>query len=480
MLFHSIEFAFFFPLVVALYFATPYRHRWALLLAASYWFYMAWKPIYVVLLLTTTLVAYVAGLGMDRATAARGRRGWLLVSLFINLGLLFTFKYFNLFSSTTESLLQGLGSSSVLPRLDVLLPVGISFYTFQTLSYSIDVYRGQRRAERHLGIFALYVSFFPQLVAGPIERSTRLLPQFRERFDFDYRRVTDGLKLMVWGFFKKLVIADRLAIYVDQVYNTPTEYAGLPLLLATFFFAYQIYCDFSGYSDIAIGASQVFGYDLMQNFRQPYFAHSVQDFWRRWHVSLSTWFRDYLYVPLGGNRCSTSRWYTNLFIVFVISGLWHGANWTFVSWGALHGAYLVIGLATHGMRERAARAIGLASLPLLHSALRTATTFVLVLFAWIFFRAATMHDALYIAGNLFAPSMPVGEIYLGLGAYEFWIGVAGIVVLEAVHLVQRRVPIRETLASRPAWLRWSLYYAAVTLLILFAEPDGGKFLYFQF
>lgn len=480
MLFNSIEFLLFFPAVALAYFAAPHRLRWVLLLGASYVFYMAWEPAYALLLLTTTLVAWLSALGMEGATKPR-RRTCLIASLVINLGLLFTFKYFNLFADTGEWLASALlGFRLDLPTLSVLLPVGISFYTFQALSYSIDVYRGDRGAERHFGLFALYVSFFPQLVAGPIERSTTLLPQLGRSYDFDHQRVSDGLKLMAWGFFKKLVIADRLSVYVDQVYGAPTEFGSLVLGLATVFFAYQIYCDFSGYSDIAIGASQVLGYDLMLNFRQPYHSATVQGFWRRWHISLSTWFRDYLYIPLGGNRVGTSRRYANLFIVFVVSGLWHGASWTFVAWGALHGFYLVFGMATHEWRRSVARQVGLASIPWLYKFLQITTTFSLVTWAWIFFRADTIGEAWYIGTHLFADLSWPSDIYLGLGFYDFWVGVAALAILEAVHWAQRDRRLRPWLQGQPAWLRWSLYYGAVMIVLLFANTDGGKFIYFQF
>ncbi|MCE7945771.1 MAG: MBOAT family protein, partial [Chlorobi bacterium CHB1] len=309
MLFHSLEFIIFFPVVVAIYFLAPLRFRQFFLLLASYYFYMCWKAEYAVLILLSTGIDYVAALHMHK-TSGRG----------------------NIFYE--------------FPLFDILLPVGISFYTFQTLSYTIDVYRSEKTPERNFIKFALYVTFFPQLVAGPIERSTRLLPQFDHEHKFDANRVVSGLRLMLWGFFKKLVIADRLALYVNEVYNNPADYTGLPVIIATYFFAFQIYCDFSAYSDIAIGAARVLGFDLMKNFRQPYLAQSIGEFWKRWHISLSTWFRDYLYIPLGGNRVSRLRWYVNLMAVFLISGLWHGANWTFVVWGALHGSYFVLSLLT--------------------------------------------------------------------------------------------------------------------------------------
>ena len=321
MLFNSFEYFLFFPIVAMLYFGVPQRLRWVLLLAASYFFYMCWKPGYLLLIVASTLVDYWAGLGIGRATSVSGKRGYLAVSLTANLGLLFFFKYYNFFSDSLREFSRLWGGTLDIPHSDFLLPVGISFYTFQTLSYTIEVYRGNKEPERHLGIFALYVAFFPQLVAGPIERAQRLLPQFREKHEFVYDRVVSGLKLIAWGLFKKVVIADRLAGVVDVVYGNVDAHSGPAFVVATVAFAFQIFCDFSGYTDIAIGSARVMGFELMTNFRRPYFAASIPDFWRRWHISLSTWFRDYVYVPLGGSRVSRSRWYGNLFIVFLVSGL---------------------------------------------------------------------------------------------------------------------------------------------------------------
>ncbi len=303
---------------------------------------MSWKAEYVILIMISTIIDYIAGLQIHNSTAQWRRKLFLCLSIATNLGLLFAFKYFNFFSDSLRVILQQASIQLNPITLKVLLPVGISFYTFQTLSYTIDVYRGKIKPEKHLGIFAVYVSYFPQLVAGPIERAKNLLPQFFEKHFFEYKRVTDGLKLMLWGFFKKLVIADKLALIVNFVYNDPTKFTGFPLIIATVFFAFQIYCDFSGYSDIAIGAATILGFHIPANFNKPYFATSPVDFWRRWHISLSTWLRDYLYIPLGGNRKSNSRTYVNLLTVMIIGGLWHGASWNFLIWGALHGGYLAI------------------------------------------------------------------------------------------------------------------------------------------
>jgi len=314
-----------------------------------------------------------------------------MLSLGVNLGVLFLFKYFNLLNEAIRVAFNELNIFYDIPAFNLLLPVGISFYTFQTLAYSIDVYRGKMQPEENFRDFALYVSFFPQLVAGPIERATNLLPQFKRTYRYDYIRVVGGLQQMLWGFFKKLVIADRLAPLVNEVYNNPNEHSSITILTATYLFAIQIYCDFSGYSDIAIGAARTMGYDLMDNFRVPYLSKSIREFWQRWHISLSTWFRDYLYIPLGGNRVKVYRWYLNLMVVFVVSGFWHGANWTFLIWGALHGIYLIMEILKNRWFPNSFKIGKIAS---------TFFTFNMVVLAWIFFRANSVGDAFYIINKI--------------------------------------------------------------------------------
>ncbi len=352
MLFNSPEFLLFFTVVLFSFFALPHRFRWIFLVIGSYFFYMCWEPIYALLILSTTVIVFVTGLLMHGKP--RGlKKFYVALSLVLNLGILFVFKYFNFFNASMRELMDVAGLPYHVQDLKFLLPVGISFYTFQALSYTIDLYRGAREPEKHFGIFALYVSFFPQLVAGPIERSTRLLPQFYEKKEFNYKRVTDGLKLMAWGFFQKVVIADRLGLYVNEVFGNPAGYEGIPVVMATYFFSIQIYCDFSGYTDIAIGAAQVLGYRLMPNFRRPFFAENIGEFWNRWHMSLIMWFRDYVYIPMGGNRVSRLRHIFNILVVFTLSGLWHGAQWTFVIWGFLNGVFISIGRITLAFRDRA-------------------------------------------------------------------------------------------------------------------------------
>jgi alginate O-acetyltransferase complex protein AlgI len=363
MLFNTLSFLLFFPLTTAAYFALPHRSRWAFLLACSTLFYSGWIIVasehapwawlYLLVLAFVILVDYLAGLAID-ATRGTTRKLFLIASLLANIGILGIFKYFTFLNANFHSLGQFLHFNFPVRHLGLLLPIGLSFHTFQSMSYTIEVYLGRQRAEKHLGIYALYVMFYPQLVAGPIERPQNLLHQLREYHEFDADRIFSGLRLMLWGYFKKVVIADRLGAIVDPIYHNPRAWGGAYLWLATCFFAFQIYCDFAGYCDIAIGAARVLGVKLMDNFDRPYAARSIADFWRRWHISLSTWFRDYLYIPLGGNRVPLPRWCVNVMIVFVISGLWHGASWTFVIWGALHGFYLIIERAAAVLRQRLA------------------------------------------------------------------------------------------------------------------------------
>jgi D-alanyl-lipoteichoic acid acyltransferase DltB (MBOAT superfamily) len=488
MLFNSTQFAIFFPIVAALYFATPQRFRWCLLLAAGYYFYACWKPGYTVLIIISTLVDYTAGLLMGAAASRARKRAWLVLSLCTNLGLLFFFKYFNFFNEALAGVLDLVGVQSPLPASRFLLPVGLSFYTFQSLTYTIGVYRGTVKPERHLGIFACYVCFFPQLVAGPIERAQNLLPQFFERHPFDYERVTHGLKLMAWGLFQKMVIADRLAVLVDQVYGDLPRYQGVGLAIATVLFAFQIYCDFSGYTDIAIGAAEVLGFRLMANFQRPYFASSIPEFWHRWHISLSTWFRDYVYIPLGGNRVGRLRWDFNIMVVFLLSGLWHGANWTFLIWGALHGLYMLCSRRLEPLRARLAAATRLDCAPRLRHALQVAFTFTLVCFAWIFFRARSLQEAVYVVRNLFQgwsilfdlPRLYDTVFSLGLSQTEFFFAVAMIGVMLAGHGIAAHGGVDAFLARKPIWVRWTLYSLLVWCIFLFGIYRHKEFIYFTF
>ncbi len=484
MLFDSLQFFLFFIVLTSLYFIVPYRQRWLLLLAGSCYFYMAFVPVYILVLGFTIAVDYCAGIYIENATGKRRKR-LLLLSLVANIGVLAFFKYYNFLNQNLALLLHGIGWHNPLPYLSVLLPIGLSFHTFQAMSYTIEVYRGRQKAERHFGIYSLYVMFYPQLVAGPIERPQNLLHQFREKHDFDYNRVTSGLRLMAWGLLKKIVIADRLAIAVDTVYNNPHGHSGLHFIIATLFFSYQIYCDFSGYTDMAIGAARVMGFKLMENFNRPYQAEGIHGFWKRWHISLSSWFRDYLYIPLGGNRVAVPRWYLNLFIVFLISGLWHGANWTFVIWGALHGLYLVIALMTRPFREKTAQWLHLGD----NRLLRVAATFTLVSFAWIFFRAANIHTAFYIVTHLFTglPDIMHQGLHfqprlseLGLSQADLYLSAMLIVFLELVQYIQSKADMARVFIQKPVYVRWIVYGCYILFLLWFGMFDNRQFIYFQF
>ena len=482
MLFNSLHFALFFPVVALLYFLLPFRARWAFLLAASCYFYMAFVPYYVFILLFTILVDYFAALLIDRNEGPR--RKWLLVlSIVANCSVLALFKYFNFFNDNVAGLARLIHWNYTPFALSLILPIGLSFHTFQSMSYTIEVYRRVQAPERNLGIFALYVLFYPQLVAGPIERPQNLLHQFHEEHIFDYGRIVEGLQLMAWGFFKKIVVADRLAAFVNTVYDAPTHFEGLALVLATWAFAFQIFCDFSCYSDIAIGAAQVMGFKLMTNFRQPYLAQSIAEFWKRWHISLSTWFRDYLYIPLGGNRTGRYRHFFNIMVVFLVSGLWHGANWTFVIWGGLNGMYIVLSQMSQSCRDRLAAAFGLDRLPVLHRFLRVLVTFNLVSFAWIFFRARSLSDAAYIVRHVLPGSL--GAEFHSVLAAVGGLNVANlgclVLLMWFMQICQERYRIRQYLNAQPAALRWAAYCIGVISLVLgSAFGSGQQFIYFQF
>jgi len=495
MFFNSLHFVGFFSLVALVYFLLPHRRRWMLLLGASYYFYMCWKVEYIALILASTGIAWGTGIAMGATTDRVRRLRLLWLSIASNLGLLFTFKYFEFFNDSVAVLLEPLGLGWYESSLGLLLPVGISFYTFQTLSYSVAVYKGTHPPERHPGIFALYVAFFPQLVAGPIERSENLLPQFYRKVNFDYRRIADGLKIMAWGLFKKVVIADRIAAVVNTVYDQPEAFGGPQLMLATFFFAIQIYCDFSGYSDIAIGAARVLGFDLMKNFDRPYHAKSIAEFWKRWHISLSTWFRDYLYIPMGGSRVVKWRWYYNLMITFVVSGLWHGANWTFVAWGALNGLYLVLEIVLAKPRKAMMKAMGLAETSWAYKIPAVMVTFALTCLAWVFFRADSVPDALYVIAHmpdgtldfiLSAATLDFAGVKLvlkglGISKSDLAIAIAAIAFMEAGHLYQRPGGTMARIAALPTPVRWAGYYAVVAgIVFLGAFNASQQFIYFQF
>ena len=469
MLFNSIAFLLIFPILCALYFCIPasqLRLRNLLLLVASYYFYMNWDPAYALLLLTSTVITYLAALGIGYFKEKRKKKICLVSSLVLNLAILFLFKYFNFLAMNIETALQASGLAVNMPKFALLLPVGISFYTFQALGYSIDVYRGTVKIERDFPTYALFVSFFPQLVAGPIERSQNLLPQFKQQHRFDYDAVMSGVKLMVWGYFMKLVLADRCGIYVDTIFNNVDKHNGGSYLVASLLFPFQIYGDFAGYSLIAIGVARVLGFRLMENFHRPYFACTIGEFWHRWHISLSTWFKDYVYIPLGGNRVGKLRNYFNLLITFVVSGIWHGANWTFLCWGTIHGILLCIEKAFGISKQKYTGA---------KKSFHWAATFVLVCFAWILFRANNLSDAVSVVTGIFTNLGTPKPEYANFMA----IGLAMTVLLTKEFADEFNWKIR--VADSKSWLVRHIYLIImIAYIILFGVLGGDQFIYFQF
>lgn len=492
MLFNSIAFLIFFPVVTILYYLIPHRFRWILLLIASYYFYMSWDITLIGLILGTTIISYGAGLLIEKTDKKAVKKLCMIIAVTSSLSVLLFFKYFNFLSLSVSSLLRVFGLPVSDFSLNLLLPVGVSFYTFQTLSYVIDVYRGDISAEKHFGYYALFVSFFPQLVAGPIERPDKLMPQFKKEHKFDSENIRLGLKFMIAGFFKKVVVADTIGIAVNAVYNFPSEATGLGVLIATVLFAVQILCDFDGYTNIAIGAAKLLGIDLMQNFNNPYSARSIKEFWGRWHISLSTWFRDYVYIPLGGNRCKKPRHLFNLFATFILSGLWHGASWTFVIWGALHGLYQIIGNLTAEIRKKIRVKIKLEGSPLL-ALWQKSVTFLLVCFAWIFFRANSIGDCGVLLKALFT-DWSFNFTYvngtfekLGLDATQFIFAVAAITLL---YFVAKRIEVLEKMRMGEYVSQgvsgifvYALLATIVVLVWVYLASLTGysnSFIYFQF
>lgn len=479
MLFNSLEFAIFFPLVAALYFTLPHRFRTLMLLLASCVFYMAFIPAYIVILAVTILIDYTAGIYLAK-TVGPSRRYLLIMSIIATCLVLAVFKYFYFVTGNAVAIAGFFGLRLTGPSINIILPIGLSFHTFQSLSYVVEVYRGRQKVETNFIVYATYVMFFPQLVAGPIERPQNLLHQFREPHSLDWDRVASGLKRMAWGFFKKLVVADRLSLYANDVFNSPQQYGGLHFVLGTFFFAYQIYCDFSGYSDIAIGSARVLGFKLMENFDTPYASLSVAEFWKRWHISLSTWFRDYVYVPLGGNRVSRGRWMANIFVTFGLSGLWHGASWTYVLWGLLNGFYLVFGTLTSEFRNRVFVLVGVLRGSLARRISMLVSTFALTCLAWVFFRARSFTDAVYILSHAFSDwntsALSTEHFLLRYLPLAF----LAIGVLEFGQWARKHGAHSQMLSLVPAPVRLFGYAAFTIMVIMFGVYTRQPFIYFQF
>jgi D-alanyl-lipoteichoic acid acyltransferase DltB (MBOAT superfamily) len=479
MLFNSLHFLLFFPVVLGVHFLLPHRFRWIWQLLASCWFYMAFIPAYVLILFVLIAIDYVAGLAIEGSQGSR-RKWFLVLSIVANVGFLGFFKYYNFFAANLTALSQALGMHAQVRGLEIVLPIGLSFHTFQSMAYTIEVYLGRQKAERHLGVYALYVLFWPQLVAGPIERPQNLLHQFKETRPFDRARAAEGAELMLFGFAKKVLVADTLARVVNVVYGDPSKFSGLGLLLGTYFFAFQIYCDFSGYSDIARGAAKILGFDLMVNFDRPYTSASISEFWRRWHISLSTWFRDYLYIPLGGSRGTLARTAVNLFIVFLVSGFWHGANWTFICWGAAHGTFLVAAVIFAGSTKKAGTST------ILPHWLKVIITFHLATFAWVFFRAETVSKAVYVLGHMASKNGAATWSALPAPASQIGLCIFAIVALEIVDFFRtRRARTPQPTEPRGFFARSArfAFAAGVIILVLLQMTDDRgpqQFIYFQF
>lgn len=456
-----------------------------LLLIASYYFYMFYQPELVVLILLSTAVSYLASIMIERRESVKKKKVWLALGLSVSLGILFFFKYFNFLFDTFVSISELLGLTVPPLVLRLLLPVGISFYTFQTLSYVIDVYRGKIKAERNFFYYALFVSFFPQLVAGPIERPENLLPQLKEMHRPERENFIRGGQYMLLGFFKKICVADAVSVYVEAVYNSPESATSLGIVIATLLFSVQIYCDFSGYTDIATGCARIMGIRLMKNFDRPYSSASIKEFWDRWHISLSGWFRDYLYIPLGGNRRGRARRYFNVFLVFLLSGLWHGANLTFVIWGALHGVFRTVGDLTRGARDRLLSRLGRSGNDRAVRAVRTVITFALVTFAWLFFRADTLSDVGTLLAALFTKHAHPGDVLsaMGLGAFEIVftaLSVFTLVLLDRMLVYDKEGEDGgEVLTGGASFLVFSLLIFTVWILLLSRGQDSS-FIYFRF
>lgn len=474
MLFNSLSYAIFLPLVFIIYWLLPNKYRWILLLIASYYFYMSWNAKYVFLIFITTFTSYLCAILIEKNR--EHKKLILTITLLVCLGILFVFKYFNFFF---ESINYLLGNKLHSISLNLLLPVGISFYTFQTLSYCIDVYRGNIKAEKHFGYYATFVSFFPQLVAGPIERPDNLLPQLRKEKEFDYNKAVYGLKLMTVGFFKKIVVADNLAYYVDMVYNDLSYYQGFALVLAAFFFTIQIYCDFSGYSDIAKGSAKLLNIDLMDNFKTPYFSTTIKEFWSRWHISLSSWFKDYVYIPLGGNRCSKLRHYFNLLATFLVSGLWHGANITFVIWGGIHGLLQILEDIFHIKKNTKTYSFTWF--------IRVILVFMLMSITWVFFRASNLHDALYIFRHMYDGITNLRS-YIVSGLYSFGVKAPYLLTMLAIYLIPLFIidyinvkhDALTILNNKPMAIRYLAYFVLLLMILLLHYVGEVNFIYFQF
>lgn len=490
MLFNSLQFLVFFAVLFLLYYNIPNKYRWVLLLIGSCYFYMAFIPAFILILFFLITVDYFLGIKISESS---GRKKKLLLwgSIAANLGTLFFFKYFNFFNENIAYVAHVIHWNYPVMFLQIALPLGLSFHVFQSLSYVIEVYRGKYVPERNFGVYALYVMFFPQLVAGPIERPQHLLPQFKLEHNFDASNVRRGLERMLWGFFKKLVIADQISVIINPLFaNTPSD--GPTLILMAALFTYQLYCDFSGYSDIALGSAMVFGYDLTDNFNRPFASRSIADFWRRWHISLSNWLKDYLYYPLvfASKKISKLRLYTSIFITFTLIGLWHGANWTYVVFGGLHGFYMVFGSLTEKARQKLADLTSAFRLSGVVDSIKIITIFILVTFSLIFFRSKDMEQALYIIShlgnglsNLLHYSYLRHDLFRGSGIWRnglLLVVLLSATVMEVFQYVQAKHNTFYVFDSKPKAIRYAWYYALILMILFFGYFGARGFIYFQF
>lgn len=489
MVFNSYDFLLFFPIVVLAYFIIPNKFRYIWLLISSYYFYMSWNPKYALLMLFSTVITYLSGIFIEKYSGDLNKKKvFVFLSFFINLSILFIFKYFGFMVANINLVFSKIGIEIASPAFDLILPVGISFYTFQALSYTVDVYKKNIKAEHNFLKYALFVSFFPQLVAGPIEKSRDLLHQFDKENKFEFERVKSGLLLMAWGFVQKLIIADKLAVIVNNVYENHTIYSGFHFIIATLCFSLQVYCDFSSYTDIATGAAQVMGYKLSPNFLRPYFSKSIGEFWRRWHITLGAWFREYLYIPLGGNRKGTLIKYRNILIVFLASGLWHGASWGFIIWGALHGIYQIIGDILVPIRRKVKKILKVDESSFSYRLFQILTVYMLVNFAWIFFRAPSAKIALQIVKKIF--TIDVISIFngsiatLGFTYIELFYVLCSVLLLIGVSLLRRDRSLRKTIENQHYIFRYIIYTFTIVILIFYwvsGQASGdSSFIYFQF
>ena len=478
MLFNSFNFALFLPLVFILYWFISNKNlkfQNLLLLVASYFFYSCWDWRFLFLLIFSTLLDYFSGIQIYKSNNASQRKFWFWLSIIINLGFLGVFKYFNFFADSLKDLFSVFGFQVNMWSLKVILPIGISFYTFHGLSYVIDIYKKRISPEKNYIDYALFVSFFPLLVAGPIERATHLLPQIKKERTFNYNRAVDGLRQILWGLFKKIVIADNCAVYANMIFNNSADYSGSTLVMGALFFTFQIYGDFSGYSDIALGTSRLFGIELLQNFSFPYFSRDIAEFWRRWHISLSSWFKDYLYIPLGGSKGGKWMQIRNTFIVFLVSGFWHGANWTFVVWGLLNAIYFLPLLIFNKNRYHLEIVANQSNLPSFKEFMFMLITFGLTVFAWIFFRANNLHHALQFVDGIFSKSLfsvpNIRPTYIILLLLFFmmleWLGRKDKYALEKMGFQYHSL------------FRWSMYTVLLIAIFIFGTKEQ-EFIYFQF